>query len=92
MSQALTANRLSDGRVVFLTTSGRWSPELCEARVAEDADAQASLSALGEAAEAACEVVGPYLIDVRHEDDGLVAVEIREAIRANGPTVQAGQF
>ena len=92
MTQALTANRLSDGRVVFLTPSGDWSPSLGEARVAADETEQAALLATGEQAETDCVVVGPYLIDVSQEDGETRAVEIREAIRANGPTVQAGQF
>jgi hypothetical protein len=92
MTQALTANRLSDGRVVFLTSTGDWSADLGAARIAEDAIGQAELNAIGEQAEADCVIVGPYLIEVREAAGTLQAVEIRESIRALGPTVQAGQF
>jgi len=92
MTQALTANRLGDGRVVFLTSAGDWSADLGAAQLAEDAIGQAELNAIGERAEADCVIVGPYLIEVRATGETIEAVEIREAIRAKGPTVQAGQF
>ncbi|MGI9330632.1 MAG: DUF2849 domain-containing protein [Gammaproteobacteria bacterium] len=92
MTQALTANRLGDGRVVFLTSTGDWSADLSAARLAEEADAQAELQTIGEQAEADCVIVGPYLIEVRDTGSTIEAVEIRESIRAKGPTVQAGQF
>jgi len=92
MTQALTANRLGDGRVVFLTSTGDWSADLGAARTADDVDDQAELNAIGEQAEADCVIVGPYLIEVRISNGTIEAVEIRESIRAKGPTVQAGQF
>ena len=92
MTQVLTANRLGDGRVVFLTPAGDWSPDLNDARTAGDAAAAAQLSAAGALAETACRIVGPYLIEVRDRDGRLEAAAIREAIRAAGPTVSAGQF
>ena len=92
MTQVLTANRLGDGRVVFLTPTGGWSPDLNDACLVADEDAAAELSAVGALAEAACTVVGPYLIEVRAQDGRLEAAAIREAIRAAGPTVPAGQF
>ena len=92
MKKALTANRLGDGRVVFLTPTGDWSPVLGDACVVSDADAAQELGAVGELAERNCEVVGPYLIDVEEDEGTLRAAAIREAIRATGPTIPAGQF
>jgi hypothetical protein len=81
MTRVLTANRLDDGRVVFLAPGGHWSPDLKDALIARDDATAAQLGAAGAQAEAGCAVIGPYLIEVR-----------QEAIRAAGPTVQAGQF
>ncbi len=92
MTQVLTANRLDDGRVVFLTPAGDWSPALDDACTVSDDDAAQELSAVGALAEAACTVIGPYLIRVTEEQGRIRAAVIREAIRADGPTVQAGQF
>lgn len=92
VNQVLTANRLSDGRVVFLTPGGEWSADLGAARVAADAAGQAELSEIGVDAEARCLVVGAYLIDVRMNRGQIEASEVREAIRAAGPTIQAGRF
>lgn len=92
MTQVLTANRLDDGRVVFLTPGGDWSPVLNDARTAHEPASAAALSQAGEQAEANSTVVGPYLIEVTQEDGGIRAKAIREAIRASGPTIQAGQF
>jgi hypothetical protein len=38
MSQALTANRLRDGRVVFLGRDGNWSERFADARIVENAE------------------------------------------------------
>lgn len=92
MTQVLTANRLDDGRVVFLTPTGDWSPDLNDACTVSDDDAAQELSAVGALAEAACTVIGPYLIEVIEDEGQLRATVFREAIRAAGPTVQAGQF
>jgi len=92
MLQVLTANRLGDGRVVFLTPAGDWSPELNDALTVSDEDAAIELEAVGRLAEADCIVTGAYLIEVATHENGLRAAAIREAIRANGPTIAAGQF
>lgn len=86
--QVLTANRLDDGRVVFLAADGSWSSQLGQARVAQDAAAEAELEALGAADESACRVVGCYLIPVARRDGRIEATSARERIRAQGPSVQ----
>ena len=91
MLQALTANRLRDGQVVFLTRTSGWAGQLAQAALADSDAAAAQLLASGQAAEQRCEVVGPYLIEVRSQDDQIVAAELRERIRATGPTID-GSF
>jgi hypothetical protein len=82
--KALTANRLSDGEVVFWQ-AGQWVESFGDADLFDDDDPA------GEAAEAHGKnqptvVVEPYLIDLV-ESEGLWApVSYRERIRALGPT------
>ena len=88
--QMLTANRLSDGAVVYLTAAHEWSDRLADGRVAEtDAEAVA-LEAEGREAVRLRLVVAPYLIEVERTPDGLAPVRYKELIRAKGPTVPSG--
>ncbi|MDJ0945205.1 MAG: DUF2849 domain-containing protein [Kiloniellales bacterium] len=86
--KALTANRLDNGRVVYLTPQGGWSEWLNEAALAGDDERAEAILDRGRAEAAAARVVEPYLIEVV-EADGLVApLRYREAIRARGPSVR----
>lgn len=79
----LTANRLSDGAVVWLTSDQRWSEHFEEAAQL-DADAAPAQLALAQAQP--WRFVGPYLVGV--EEAGVERRErLRESIRAGGPTV-----
>jgi hypothetical protein len=86
--QALTANRLSDGIVVYLTADDRWSESLQEAEVAEGKEAAEALLARAEPTVADNTVVEPYLFEVAKEADGIRAASVRETIRQAGPTVR----
>jgi len=80
----VTANRLRDGRVVWLGQTG-WTEALEQARiVASDAATAALDEALASAARQ--EVVAAYLVDVA--EDGTPA-HLRERVRASGPTIAA---
>jgi hypothetical protein len=87
-AQVVTANRLSDGIVIFLGSSGTWSPSIDDAKIAEcDEDAITLLSD----GEASSDAVGVYLIEVdtKRTDAGERVVEplsYRERIRAFGPS------
>lgn len=87
-AKALTANRLSDGGVVYLTDAGDWSEDLQQAAVAADEAREIALSAQAEQAIARCEIVDPYLIPVVSDDGRLLTASQRERIRAGGPTVE----
>jgi len=91
MPQMLIANRLQDGRVVFLAKDGAWVASIRGGYVADSESDGERLLALARRAEAACEVVDPYLIEVRARDGAPEPVVWREAIRAGGPTVQTGR-
>lgn len=85
--KALTANRLTDGVVIFLAADGAWVEDAREARVEGEEAGHAALEAAGAEAEAAGIAVGPYLIDVARDADGAVhPTRNREVIRARGPS------
>jgi hypothetical protein len=86
--KAVTANRLSDGAVVYLAEDGEWAERINGARVADGKEAAAALLADAERDAALCRVVTPYLIDVARNPDGaLRPATYREHIRAFGPSI-----
>ena len=88
MPQMIIANRLIDGAVVFLDQAETWTTAIGEGVVIDD-DAEAQrLLAVAKQLEARCEVIDPLLIQVTVEDGRVRPTEIREAIRAFGPTVR----
>lgn len=87
-SHVVIANRLGDGRVVYLAEGDAWAERITDAavRVADDeAEAELLLKA-GLAAESRQEVLGAELIGVERGDGGITPVRYREVIRASGPT------
>jgi len=89
--KAITANRLDDGRVVFLDAEGGWTANLADAQfVSDGAELEAAL-ALAQAQQDARVVVEAYAIDIVEVDGRPVPSRIRERIRAEGPTVSYGE-
>lgn len=88
LRKAITANRLIDGRVVYLTPAEDWSPRLEDAKLAETEEAVAALLATAEEDVRAGRVVGPYAIMVEATPAGPVALGCRERIRTQGPSVR----
>jgi hypothetical protein len=87
MLQVVSANRLTDGIVVFLGESGAWVESLQRASVHAD---RATLDAA--LARAAADVQANVVIEVAafnvvRSGEKLRAAHIRDAIRAAGPTV-----
>ena len=85
--QMIIANRLTDGRVVFMDEAGDWVSEIADGLLLtsrQDAD-ERLLAA--EHAVVANRVVDPYLIDVSAEGGRRRPVLVRERIRAFGPSV-----
>jgi len=86
--QVASANRLSDGAVVFLDDAGHWSTELAVAAVANGERAAEIL--LERAKAEGANVVDPFLVAVDERENGaLVPLSLREKIRASGLTFQA---
>jgi hypothetical protein len=86
MPDVITANRLTDGVVVFQTADAGWSEDFNRAAVM--ADSQATADALNRARrdEAANLVVDPYAFPVEERNGHVAPKALREAIRAAGPT------
>lgn len=84
--KVLTANRLSDGELVWYSANG-WVQDFGQSEIAEGADAESRLATIGALAYANNEVVDVNLIDVTKADGKLVAQRLRERIRADGPTI-----
>lgn len=81
---AVTANRLTDGAVVFLRADGQWTTAYAEAEIAHAVPRGEALLALADASARRQEVVGHYIFAVDEEG---VPRALRERIRADGPSV-----
>jgi hypothetical protein len=84
--KALTANRLADGEVVFLS-KGRWVERFAEADLFDD---ETALAAEAHAKTLITLLVEPYLIEVAPVEGGVAPISYRERLRALGPTNQPG--
>jgi hypothetical protein len=86
--QVASANRLSDGVVVWLDDAGDWTVRLDRAAIARDRRAGEIL--LLRAQAEAFTVVDPFLVAVTEDDDGTIEpLSLREKIRASGLTFDA---
>ena len=86
--KVMTANRLSDGAVVYLTLSHTWSDRFEDAHASAVPAELAGFEATALEAVHARVVVGTYLFAVSVDADGsLIPLGQRERIRSAGPTV-----
>lgn len=86
--QVMTANRLGDGEVVFLTRDGSWNEKIDAAVLAQEPLAIVALEARATEAVNANHITGPYLFDAERVAGKIRATHIRERIRTLGPTVR----
>ena len=86
--QVMTANRLRDGEVVFLTRAGVWSEKIDDAVLAQEPQALAAVEARAAADVNANLITGQYLFDATRLGGHIKASHIRERIRAQGPSVR----
>ena len=82
--KVVTANRLREGDVVYLTANNLWTPHHHEAELIED-EAHAQLRLLHAAGQKLI-VVGAYLADAKAGAKGPEPVHFREAFRTRGPS------
>lgn len=86
MPSIISANRLIDGRIVFLAPSGEWTHEVAAAaRYADQAALSAGL-ARAHADQAANVVVEIEAVALREEADAL-PITLRDRIRLTGPSI-----
>ncbi len=86
--QAITANRLSDGEVVYFTPENNWQTDFQSACVFDGPEAiEAQLASLA-TQQTELEVVGVYAFEVEKINDAHKPVSVRETIRAAGPTIR----
>ena len=83
--QAVVANSLTTGLVVFRGPAGDWVEQFADAKLYSD-------KAEAEAAEAQAKgqvttVIDAYAIDVRMDDGQPVPISYRERVKALGPTI-----
>lgn len=87
--QAVTANRLSDGEVVYLDAQAAWVEAFSSAAIADGPEEAEALLGRAMPDDFELVVLEPYLFEVLAGDDGAYKpASVREAIRAAGPTVR----
>lgn len=84
-TSVITANRLLDGRIVWLTATG-WSEAISHAHIIDNADVEATIKQC-RAAPDARQVVGIYGVQLDPAAAGITPLTVRERIRAFGPSV-----
>jgi sulfite reductase (NADPH) hemoprotein beta-component len=83
-----TANRLRDGRVVWLGPEGCWVETLATAQVFP-AEAAAEGLALAQQGEGQQQVVGVYGVELHRSAGTPEPLKFRERLRAAGPSIAA---
>ncbi len=86
--QAVTANRLSDGEVVYLSADNSWVESFAQADIADGADAAEALLHRAMPDDFEAYVLEPYLFEVLEDGSFYKPASVRETIRAAGPTVR----
>jgi hypothetical protein len=90
--QMIIANRLVDGRVVFMDADAAWVESIEDGVLLETAADNNRLMGLAMRAVEDCLIVEPYLIEVTADNGKRRPLEAREAIRAFGPSVRTDQL
>jgi len=80
----ITANATDDGAPIYLRADGSWSRALSEGRAGESEQLAAALALAKTQQRIVCD---PYLIDVKLVEGRPTPTNVRERIRAHGPTV-----
>lgn len=84
----VTANRLLDGRIVWLDAQGKWQLSIAHARLFPN-DGMEDVLRSQNARAGADYVVGVYGVQVEQTAHGTTPRTTRECIRADGPSVHA---
>jgi hypothetical protein len=84
--RTLTANRLGDGAVVYLTGDGDWSRSINDGRLITSTEEEDDILRAARRCLEAHAVVEPYLIDIIEETGHRRPAGTRELIRSLGPS------
>ncbi len=82
----VTANRTSDGVVIWRTAAKGWSTDIADSAVVRTADDARAL--LAESIEDDLGAIGPYIAPVELKDGKVVPGNLRERIRVKGLTIE----
>ena len=82
MPNVVTANRLTDGIVVYLAPDGSWTEEIERARLAMTEEETSALEAQADKAVKARIVVAVYAMPVEIKEGAVDPLSVRERIRA----------
>ena len=86
MPNVVTANRLTDGIVVYLAPDGSWTEDIARARFAETEEETSALEAQANQAVKDRIVVAMYPMPVEIKDGAVDPLSVRERIRASHRT------
>lgn len=90
MATILSANRLTDGLMVFRSRNGKWVTEIGEAEVFHTTKTADAAFAEARADIKACLVLEAAPIEVVKNQDSWEPTHMRDSIRINGPTITPG--
>ena len=82
MPSVITANRLTDGIVVYLASEGEWTEQIADARLADTDEEIKALEAEAEKAVQERQVISVYPMPVALNDGAVDPLSVRERIRA----------
>ncbi len=88
INQVISANRLGDGVVVYLTANSDWTECLAHAQATAGKEQGEAALDVAFGAVKTCLVVDPYLIEIDDSGGERRPTLNRELIRAKGPTVR----
>lgn len=86
MPNVVTANRLTDGIVVYLAPDGSWVEDIARARIASTENETKALEDLAAKDVKARKVVAVYPMEVALVDGAVDPLSVREKIRASHRT------
>ena len=86
MPNVVTANRLTDGIVVYLAPDGSWVEDIARARIASNENETKALEDVAAKHVKARKVVAVYPMEVALVDGAVDPLSVREKIRASHRT------
>ena len=85
--QLIIANRLDDGRVVFMTENGNWTADASRAAIADTPEGVENLETKASISEKNNLVVDPTAVPAS-ADNGAFPAHMKQAMQAKGPSVR----